>query len=154
MGMLFNTDETIIMNRYVHQQMRNNWAAFIASGSTWEAFFRNLGTGGIGSTYTAVNRAPLSLTATAAGMPARDVKWHDWLDRLDAAGVSTIIGGHIADAIHNNVHYSGVEFHLLPDRVISARQLDFPDQDPARVPGTKFTSVIVINTVTWDNVHL
>jgi hypothetical protein len=155
MGMLFNTDETLTMNRWVHHQFRTLWPNFIASVASkgvWVPFFRALGTGGPGSTYAAVsgtaNGVALDLNGTAAGIPAHDGNWQAWLILLDRAGISTKIGGHIADAINNSARYSGVEFHLVPDRAITESQLDFPN-DAGK---TTFTSVIVINTVTHDGV--
>jgi len=147
MGMLFNTPDTIEMCRLAHAAFAAHWATFQGAPRTYEPIFRALGTGGV-SSYTTLSGRPLLLTH-----PTKNSRWQTWLGLLDTAGVSQTIGGHIADAIHNNARYSGVEFHLLPDANITASQFDLPDQDPTRVPGTTYTSVILIKTVTWDNVH-
>jgi len=66
--------------------------------------------------------------------------------------VSPTIGGYIADGISNIMHtFSGVEFHLVAHRAISATYADLADLDPSTHPNTTYTKSITIHTVTWDN---
>jgi hypothetical protein len=141
MGMLFNTDDTLDWVKLGHQRFRGAWATFQAAPNTWDPIFRNLGAGGIPS-YNILSAAPLNLVH-----PAKNPRWRAWLALIDAAGVSPTIGGYIADAISNATHiFSGVEFHFVPHRAISATHGDLPDSN-----ANTYTKSIRINTVTWDN---
>jgi hypothetical protein len=155
MGMLFNTDDTLEMAKYVHKQFRSLWTMFQSDPLNWASFFQSLGTG---STYAAISVAPLDLDATLACVPNlssnKSARWQAWLNILDGAGVTATIGGHIADAILNKTHnFSGVEFHLVPAARIAVSHSHLPDHDPTKATSTLYTKVITINTVTWDNLH-
>ena len=142
MGMLFNTDDTLDWVKFGHQQFRGAWATFQAAHTTWDPIFRNLGAGGVPS-YNTLSGAPLNLVHST-----KNSRWTAWLTLMDAAGVSPTIGGYIADAISNITHtFSGVEFHFVPHRAISATYGDL--QDPH--PKTTYTKSITSHTVTWDN---
>jgi hypothetical protein len=146
MGMVFNTPDTLDWVKFGHTQFTAAWPTFQGAPNTWAPIFVNLGAGGVPS-FNVLRAAPLLLVH-----PTKNVRWTTWLGLIDAAAVSPVIGGHIANAIRNITHtFSGVEFHFVPHRAISATATDLPDQDPNVHPGTTYTKCITINTVTWDN---
>jgi hypothetical protein len=151
MGMIFNTDDTLDMIKFVHNRFTTNWASLQANHATWAPRFQNLGTGGAGSTYATVGLAPLTLVNPTA---AKDLRWQAWLRLLDG-GAAQVIGGFIASAINNSGHtFSGVEFFAVPSAgPITATFADLPDPNPFAHPATSYRKCITINTITIDGQH-
>jgi hypothetical protein len=146
MGMLFNTPDTLDWVKTAHQRFTAAWGIFQGAPQTWVPRFQGLGAGGVPS-YNILSAAPLNLVH-----PTKNARWTTWLGLIDAAAVSPVIGGHIADAINNARYtFSGVEFHFVPNRAIFAASADLPDVNPGAKSGTSYTKSITIYTTTWDN---